>query len=312
MESLICPKCGKQFNKKYNYTVHLNRKFSCDNVVSKRESKTHTLQPTLNIKCSKCDAAFSRNSSLQRHMNNNCLMIQKEIEQEKTKQEILNEILEEMAQIRAKDTQISEVIIQIKDKCDKLEEENKDLKDKMTQIGNKKSVNKTYINANVTNNITNIQLIAFGQEKLDKIVSEECCRQILFRGFEAVPTLIKYVHFNKKKPEYHNCYISNTRDNHAITYDGIKWNLVDLQDIIDTLRENSHGFLEDKYETYGDTLNEQTTTKFGRYLKEKESEAVLKRYKETIKLLLYNNKDVVIQTRQMDENNKKLKNANGY
>ena len=163
MENLTCPKCGKQFNKKYNYTIHLNRKFSCDNSIIIIKSKSDRLQLShTNIKCPKCNATFSRNSSLQRHMTNSCLVMQKEKEQEEAKQEILNEILEEMAQIKMKDSEITEVIIQIKDKCDKLEEENKDLKNKMTRIEKVKPVNKTYINNNVTNNITNIQIIAFG------------------------------------------------------------------------------------------------------------------------------------------------------
>lgn len=309
MSELRCNKCGKQFTKKYNYSVHLNRKFPCDNIACKTQSKSHILRPTdegENIKCPNCDAMFSRNSSLQRHLNNKCVIVQKEKEDEETRQMILNEILEEMAQIKQNDSNMYGEISLIKDKCVKLEEENKELKDKMNQIENVKPGNTTYINSQV-NNITNIQLSAFGKESFEQIISDECCKYILFRGFEAVHTLLKYVYFNKKKPEYHNCYISNTRDNHAITYDGIKWNLVDLQETIDTLRTTSNDYLEDKFTEFDGTLSEQTNTKFGRYLQEKESKQVLKRYKETIKLLLYNNKEMIIQTRQEHEKNNKMK-----
>ena len=78
-----------------------------------------------------------------------------------------------------------------------------------TKNSNNNILNNTQINNN------NINIVAFGKEKLDELVSDALCKKILFKGFEAVPQLIEYIHFNEKRPEYHNCYIPNLKDKYA-------------------------------------------------------------------------------------------------
>lgn len=40
-------------------------------------------------------------------------------------------------------------------------------------------------------------------------------KEIFKKGFQSVPTLIKYVHFNKNRQETHNVYIPNTCLEHS-------------------------------------------------------------------------------------------------
>lgn len=161
------------------------------------------------------------------------------------------------------------------------------------------STNNTVNNLSQVNNL-NFQLASFGSENLSYL-SDEVCKYILGRGFEAIPTLIKHVHFNIKNAQFHNCYTSNSRDRYSITFDGVKWNLVETIDVVNTLTDSSQSYLENRFEDLCDSLGDQAQKKFRNFLSKKDSEELAKRYKETIKLLLYNNREMVMQTRSLQE-----------
>jgi hypothetical protein len=236
---------------------------------------------SINIKkeyvCPNCSQKFSRSDSLNRHLNSRC-KVKKENE---NKDEILNLLLIEMNEQR-------KIIESLK----------QELHNNINS--NNKNCNNTITNTttNNTQNITNNNIIvAFGKEKLADIVNDNICKKILFRGFEAVPQLIEYVHFNEKKPEYHNCYISNMQNKYAIVYDGNNWKLEDAIEVINALRDDSRVFLENKFDEFYDSLDEETKKKFGRFLSEADTNIVINRYKNDLRLLLYNKRGIVINTR---------------
>jgi hypothetical protein len=45
-------------------------------------------------------------------------------------------------------------------------------------------------------------------------------KRILNKGFKSIQEYVNCIHFNSKKPENHNVYISNLRDNYILVYDG--------------------------------------------------------------------------------------------
>ena len=152
-----------------------------------------------------------------------------------------------------------------------------------------------------SNNTVNIQLVAFGKEDLNKVVSDNVCKKLIDRGFKSIETLIEYIHFNENKPEFHNCYISNYRDKYAVVYDGNTWNLVDTHDVVDDLTDTKQEFLEIKFNELGDMLNENTKTKFNRFIDQKDDKKVKDSQKKNIKLILYNKRDIVKNTRKKKE-----------
>jgi hypothetical protein len=193
---------------------------------------------------------------------------------------------------------------QLKKENKKMKEENKEITTKICGIENmlirkpsKIKINNNGTIDNSTNKTVNIQLVAFGKENLEEFVSDSVCKKILFRGFEAVPLFVEYVHFNKKKPEYHNCYISNMRDNNGIIYNGKNWELMSANDLITTLKETSESFLGSKFDKLYDTLDEPTQTKFGRYLQEQDTKELKLRYKDSLQRLLYNKRHTVLNTK---------------
>ena len=71
--------------------------------------------------------------------------------------------------------------------------------------------------------------------------------------------------------------------------------------------DNKRVFLERKFYDFYDSLDNQTKIKFKRFLDEADTDVVINRYKENLKLLLYNKRNMVINTRKNIEN--KIKNT---
>jgi hypothetical protein len=59
-----------------------------------------------------------------------------------------------------------------------------------------------------------------------------------------------------------------------------------------------------KFEDFYDSLDNQTKIKFKRFLSEADTDEVRNRYKESLRLLLYNKKGIVIETKNKFDNNK--------
>jgi hypothetical protein len=123
-------------------------------------------------------------------------------------------------------------------------------------------------------------------------------KKIIHKGFKSVPYLVEQMHFNKDKPEYHNVYISNMRDNYVLVYDGNKWNLAERDTIINDMMDAKSYILSDKFDELMDGLEEYTKVKFQRFLDESDTSVVKDQIKSDIKLLLYNSKQIPENTKQ--------------
>jgi hypothetical protein len=112
----------------------------------------------------------------------------------------------------------------------------------------------------------------------------------------SVPTLIKDVHFNTKNHQNHNIYISNIRGKYAMVYDGKKWEANDQNETIDKLIMDQEYAIE---EWLGEDKFPEEMIKFNNYLDKKDSsdkvngQTALDVIKEEVKLLLYNNRDII-------------------
>ena len=107
--------------------------------------------------------------------------------------------------------------------------------------------------------------------------------------------MIKKLHFDPKKPENHNIYISNLKNNYIMVYDDDKWNIQDRNEIIHDMIEDNTNILEDKIENWLETGKQypQIMKKFNRYLEKREKNIVLDKIKKEIKFILYNNRKTI-------------------
>ena len=110
-----------------------------------------------------------------------------------------------------------------------------------------------------------------------------------------VPYLIEQIHFDPKKPENHNIYISNIKNNYVMLYDGKQWILKDRDEAIMNLIDDKDVILEQKLEEWIEKGNEypKIMSKFKRYIDKKDNNKVLNKIKDEIKLVLFNNREMV-------------------
>ncbi len=310
-----CIKCGKSYTKKSTLTLHINKFHPLQMIVTKNDSENTpingenlqiysenapikgeneevsrdriTCANSINIpnksndnnRCNFCNKTFTLKRNLMRHLKYRCKVKRDQNDEKKRIYQAL------VAKMNA-----------MEDKIAKLETEN----GKLFQMTN--SNNTINNNSNTTNNTMNINLVAFGQEDKDSLSNNEIF-QILKRGFSSIPELVKALHFNENRPENHNIYISNMRDNYVMVYDGDKWTLRDRTETMENIFDDGRDFLVVKLNDIKDMLNDRQKCcikKFERFdhdidYHEKKKVEIL----NDIKLILYNNKDIPLQTRKI-------------
>ena len=154
-------------------------------------------------------------------------------------------------------------------------------------------IQKARINIGTQNIQQNIKILAYKNTDISHLTDKDYI-QCLNRSNMCIPSLIKKIHFNSKKPENHNIYISNIKNKYIMVYDGDKWNLSNQNETIDDLIDTNEFVIEQKLEEWLENGREypDIMKKFNRYLEKKEKDEVKNAIKEEIKLVLYNNREV--------------------
>jgi hypothetical protein len=259
---------------------------SCDHIfVRKQHLDNHVNNNACRKKkfnCSYCDDTFTTSNSMYRHMKYNC--------KTKKKEDIKkNGILERL-------------II--------LENENKHLKEKVRNLecnkntSSSKNINNT-INVegdlNINNGIiNNISLVGYGRDDLAKIDKADILRAIK-DGYGSVVSLSKTVHFNPKYPEYQNIYISNMKDIYAMMFDGNKWTLTTKADLVEKIYQDKKDYIEENLEEFVASLLPSRKRALERWLDTDEEDDKIRKIKNDIKILLYNEKQLGIDSRELYE-----------
>ena len=103
-------------------------------------------------------------------------------------------------------------------------------------------------NNTINNNNNTINIIPFGTEKLKNIISNKEMFHILNKHNLCINESIKLVHFNNKKPEYKNIFITNLKDKYAYIFDGDNFIIKEKEEILNELLDNHayniHEFVE--------------------------------------------------------------------
>ena len=180
-----------------------------------------------------------------------------------------------------------------------LNQQLKDQRDEFKQELNKRDkqidelIKKAGVNIGTQNIQQNIKILAYKNTDLSHLTDQDYL-QCLNRSNMVIPNLIKKIHFNPKKPENHNIYISNIRNKYIMVYDGNKWNLSNQNETIEDLIDTNEIVIEQKLEEWLENGKEypEIMKKFNRYLEKKEKDDVINKIKNEIKLILYNNRKV--------------------
>jgi hypothetical protein len=171
----------------------------------------------------------------------------------------------------------------------KTELEKKD--DQIKELIKKAGITNSTITQNIQNNI---KLLAYDKTDISDLTDKDFIRCFNHNNM-CVPHLLKRIHFNKKKPENHNVLLSNLKSGHIMLYDGKQWNTFNRDEVIDDMFDEKHDILEQKYEEWIDVGKDYPIIyyKFRRYLEKMNNDVVMKKIKEEMKFVLYNNRNVV-------------------
>ena len=307
MVNYKCPRCGFNTNIKTKYIQHLKRKFICEPTISENslreeyikynlsnkiinneipqnkskmnpsESKMNPNESKMNpneskneYKCKFCEKLYTTNSNLNKHLK----ICKEKAKDEEEKSNLLNLVNMLNEQLEKRDKQI--------------DEQNKQITELIKKAGIQ--------NSNITNNIqNNIKILAYKNTDISHLTDKDYL-YCLNRSNMVIPNLIKKIHFNPKKPENHNIYISNIKNKYIMTYDGEKWNVSNQNETIDDMIDSNEIVIEQKLEEWLENGKEypDIMKKFNRYLEKKEKDQVKNAIKEEIKLMLFNNRKMIV------------------
>jgi hypothetical protein len=220
-------------------------------------------------KCKYCDKVFNRVDNLTRHYGT-C--------KDKKKTDEANENMLELVNL------LNEQKLEFKNE---LEKKNNQIDELIKKAG----INNSTITQNIQNNI---KLLAYDKTDLSDLTEKDFIRCFNHNNM-CVPHLVKRIHFNPKKPENHNVFISNLKSGHIMIYDGKQWNTYVRDEVVNDIFDDKHDILEQKIEEWISIGKDYPIIyhKFKRYLEKINNDLVIKKVKDELKLTLYNNRNIV-------------------
>ncbi len=321
-----CSTCNREFKRQGHLDDHLNKKNKCkspvenlcgitQNTTKITQKSAKILQNNLNVviptttdnNCNYCNKSFARKDAAMRHMDHYCPVAK---QQNKEKQDIFEKLLLQETkikqleeEIKIKDKKLEEEII---NKNKQLEKENKQLK---KVIKKENTINNNTMNNNIQNNInidntTNIIVVSYGHEDLNKITPKmlsTACK----KGYNSIVHLVEMVHFNPIFPEFHNVYIPSVKDKHAMVYYDDMWNLKNKDDLVNDMYDTNRDFIMENIEGINNFLNDGEKRSLNRWLdseknkdkSDKDKKAIACTH-DNLKLLLHNKRHIPIGTRK--------------
>ena len=277
----------------------LSYKQYCENVLkiqmSTNEAKMSQNQKILSqnkpkFKCEFCEKEYKHVQSLNKHLKK-CEEKKKDDTVKESMTELVNLLNEELSEIREQHQKEME-------KRDKeMEKRDKQIEELIKKAG----INTT--NNNITNVQNNIKLLNYKDTDTSDLTENDYVKCLEHYNF-CVPHLIRRIHFNPKKPENHNVYISNLKNSYVMVYVNDKWKVKNRDETITELIDDKQVLLEQKIQEWVKEGNKypRIMAKFSRYIEKRENSKVLNAIKEDIKLTLYNNRNMIIENNKLLEN----------
>ena len=268
--SYNCICCDFRTNLKTNYTRHLKTKKHLQSTKSQQKvnKKSTMSQHLVNIfLCKYCSKNFTTKQSMYRHIKYTC---------KKNKDEDLQELVKLMNEkIQSIETQIIEKDREI-DKRDKL----------IQKLSTKLQINNNcIINTNNT-----FQLLNYKDTDISHLTDNDFITSIQKMN-NCVKLITEKIHYNPKKPENMNIYISNLKNDYVTVYQNGRWELIkEFENIYEHKEILIEEWIEKEQNNYPELRD-----KFEIYVNNKENDKLLNNIKQDIKLMMYNNKNKVVE-----------------
>jgi hypothetical protein len=312
----------------------------------KSPDKNFIIESLNNNTCYHCNKIFSKRGNVERHIKNSCSVVKEQNKKLqtiyddlyllKTKNEIIEKDNEEMKkyteEIKKDNEEMKKNNEEMKKYSEEMKKYNEEMKKKIESLESQLIVNQKggscgdIINSNNTinninntnNNIINITMIGYGKEDMNRINPElKDIIMTLKKGWQSPKYLINKTHFNPKFPEYHSIYIPDIKNKFAMVHNGQNYLLKNTSDIINDLYDRHVDYIKEKFEKYGDKIPKSKKNALAELIKlvpldeneqDKEKKEMKERLFESIKLLLFNKRNIPMKTRekilQIEKDNK--------
>jgi hypothetical protein len=259
----------------------------CHHNFMKSEDSYHTFPESNHFSCRYCNRYFSSRQSRHRHETKFC----------KQNEIVPYEKLADLMNLKDKELGVKDKkILEHSEKIDKLERKIDSLMQQLQMTGINNHGVQNIANGNQTNNT--IQLLNYNQTDYEFLTHRDFIRCFQDNN-HCVKALIEKVHFNKKKPENMNIYVSCLKGKYVMVYRDNKWQIRDRKAQIDDLYDANELVLDNWFDEYSEKYP-HIIQSFQRYLKNKdEDDTIVKKVKDELLLMLYNKRDMVEETRSL-------------
>ena len=298
MVNYKCPRCGFNNIIKTKYIQHLKRQYICTPLINDIDLNDEYIKYNITDKIidnkpniSQKSAFSKSNVSQNKPKKYECEYCKKKYNHKQSLHKHLKTCKEKIKDDECRNDML-ELIKKLNEQLEKKDNEfKKQLEKKDKQI--EELIKKTGITQNIQNNNiqNNIKILAYKNTDISHLTDNDFI-YCFNRSNMCIPHLIKKIHFNPKKPENNNVYISNIKNKYIMVYDGNKWNLHNQNETIEDLIDTNEVVLEQKLEEWLENGKEypEIMKKFNRYLEKKEKDEVINTIKEEIRLILFNNR----------------------
>ena len=279
MVCYTCELCNYNTIIKTHYNKHLKTRKHIESTKSQQlvnEKLTFSQQFVNIFSCKYCSKNFTTRQSMYRHIKYTCKKNNDEDLKELVK--LMNEQLQEQKAMMNDMKEKMELQLIKRDK--EIEKRDKQI----VKLSNKLQIN----NNNCIINNNNINLLNYNDTDLSHLNDTDYVNSIK-RINNCVMALTEKIHYNPKKPENMNIFISNLKNDYVTVYEDGEWI---LKKDFNNIYEHKEILLEEWLNKEQDNYPE-LRDKFEEYLNNKENDNILNNIKNDIKLMMYNNKDKI-------------------
>ena len=298
MDAHVCKKCDKIYAS-YKSLWNHNKQFH-KNVIHVKSAES---KPMVSQKSAKSKPIISQNLV---NLNNEytcryCSNIYKHKQSKyKHEQKCINEIKKENAEIKKDNMEIKLLLTNLMKQCKIHPKTLQKINNQLTNSNNSNNNSNNTNNGIINNNTVNI--VKFGSEDIASILSKSEIITILNRKMMSLEESIKAIHFNNKRPQYKNIYITNLKDKYAYVFNGNKFTVGLKSDILGELVDNHVDNIDMSLDEYKDILPPKTIEVLDKFLEkinndeeifnDKEHKIKYPNFKQfkinNIKLMIYN------------------------
>ena len=278
-EPVRCETCNLEFKNIVCYKKHLG---TSRHILRSSDSD---ISPTISCICGKL---YSFQQSLRVHRKK-CNIYQN------SKSSTLTETV--LLQLQTEKAEMREKLISYEKKQEEHEKQHEEMKAQIAMLLEKHgtvsaiNTNSHHTNShNKTNNITNININAFGNENTDYI-DEKVILSCIDRVYKSIPSLLEKLHFDPKHPENHNIKITNKKLSYAsVMGNNKKWKTVDRKDAIESMVQKGYNMLDDTYGDNKDKFSQMKQQNFEGFQSkfEEEDKDLMKQIKTDVDMMVLN------------------------